>query len=48
MPDLRIKGVRGREILDSRGNPTVEAEVVLECGRFLSDSSMNEKELRKG
>ena len=32
MPDLRIKCVRGREILDSRGNPTVEAEVVLECG----------------
>lgn len=32
MLDLRIKCVRGREILDSRGNPTVEAEVVLECG----------------
>jgi len=32
MPDLRIKCVRGREILDSRGNPTVEAEVLLECG----------------
>ncbi len=32
MPDLRIKNIRGREILDSRGNPTVEAEVVLECG----------------
>lgn len=32
MPDLRIKCVRGREILDSRGNPTVEAEVTLECG----------------
>lgn len=32
MLDLRIKYVRGREILDSRGNPTVEAEVVLECG----------------
>ena len=32
MPDLRIKCVRGREIIDSRGNPTVEAEVVLECG----------------
>ena len=32
MPDLRIQCVRGREILDSRGNPTVEAEVVLECG----------------
>lgn len=32
MSDLRIKCVRGREILDSRGNPTVEAEVTLECG----------------
>lgn len=32
MVDLRIKYVRGREIIDSRGNPTVEAEVVLECG----------------
>ena len=27
-----IADVRGREILDSRGNPTVEAEVVLESG----------------
>ena len=27
-----IVDVRGREILDSRGNPTVEAEVVLESG----------------
>jgi len=24
----------GREILDSRGNPTVEVEVILECGAF--------------
>lgn len=32
MPDLRIKCVHAREILDSRGNPTVEAEVTLECG----------------
>ena len=24
--------VEGREILDSRGNPTVEVEVTLECG----------------
>ena len=24
--------MHGREIIDSRGNPTVEAEVVLECG----------------
>lgn len=27
-----IVGVHGREVLDSRGNPTVEAEVVLESG----------------
>lgn len=27
-----IVGVRGREILDSRGNPTVEVEVQLSCG----------------
>ena len=29
-----IKQVLGREILDSRGNPTVEAEVLLEDGAF--------------
>lgn len=28
----RIKDIRGREIMDSRGNPTVEADVVLESG----------------
>ncbi|NLZ90676.1 MAG: phosphopyruvate hydratase, partial [Clostridiales bacterium] len=27
-----IKQIFAREILDSRGNPTVEAEVLLECG----------------
>ncbi|MDA8417460.1 MAG: phosphopyruvate hydratase, partial [Desulfobacteraceae bacterium] len=27
-----ISGVRGREVLDSRGNPTVEVEVFLACG----------------
>ena len=27
-----ISRVRGYEILDSRGNPTVQAEVTLECG----------------
>lgn len=32
MNNLRIKKVIGREILDSRGNPTVEAEVILEDG----------------
>ena len=30
--DTVIESVIGREILDSRGNPTVEVEVVLECG----------------
>ena len=28
----RIRQVTGLEVLDSRGNPTVEAEVTLECG----------------
>lgn len=32
MTELKIKKVVGREIVDSRGNPTVEAEVVLENG----------------
>ena len=32
MVNTKIKQVIGREILDSRGNPTVEAEVLLECG----------------
>jgi enolase len=30
----RIVDVRGREIIDSRGNPTVEADVILESGAF--------------
>src|SRR5271154_177249 len=29
---MKIQSVHGREILDSRGNPTVEADVVLEGG----------------
>jgi len=28
----RIKDIRGREIMDSRGNPTVEADVILDSG----------------
>lgn len=32
MSDMQIVEVHGREILDSRGNPTVEAEVTLSCG----------------
>jgi enolase len=30
--DTTIRTIRAREILDSRGNPTVEAEVTLACG----------------
>ncbi len=32
MEDLIINSIIGREILDSRGNPTVEVDVLLECG----------------
>jgi enolase len=32
MMNLKISEVKGREIIDSRGNPTVEAEVILENG----------------
>lgn len=31
---MKIKSIKGREVLDSRGNPTVEAEVLLEDGSF--------------
>jgi enolase len=29
---MRIQQIKGREVIDSRGNPTVEADVVLEGG----------------
>lgn len=32
MEDTKIKSVHAREVLDSRGNPTVEVDVVLNCG----------------
>src|SRR5438045_7696932 len=32
MSSLRIQRVHAREILDSRGNPTVEVDVILEDG----------------
>ncbi|MFQ8704427.1 MAG: phosphopyruvate hydratase [Thomasclavelia sp.] len=32
----KIKNVYAREVLDSRGNPTVEVEVITECGVFAS------------
>ena len=31
---IKIQSIRGREILDSRGNPTVEADVTLADGSF--------------
>ena len=31
---IKISDVRGREILDSRGNPTVEADILLDDGSF--------------
>ena len=34
MSEHEIVSIRGREVLDSRGNPTVEADVVLEGGAF--------------
>jgi enolase len=45
----KIKRMMGREILDSRGNPTVEAEVLLEngtmgCAAVPSGASTGEKE----
>ena len=30
--DFLIDTIEARQVLDSRGNPTVEAEVFLECG----------------
>jgi enolase len=34
MTRARIERIRGREILDSRGNPTVEVDVLLESGQL--------------
>jgi enolase len=33
---LKIKNIKAREILDSRGNPTLEVEVETEFGKFLA------------
>jgi len=32
MSNATIRALKGREILDSRGNPTIEVEVYLDCG----------------
>ena len=34
MSDITITEVRGREIIDSRGNPTVEVEITLDDGSW--------------
>ena len=34
MPNTTIQSIKGREIIDSRGNPTVEVDVTLEGGAF--------------
>ncbi len=31
---MRIESIVGREVIDSRGNPTVEVDVMLDCGGF--------------
>lgn len=31
---MRIESIIGRQVIDSRGNPTVEVDVMLECGGF--------------
>ncbi len=31
---IEIKNIHAREILDSRGNPTIEAEITLADGSF--------------
>ena len=46
---MKISDIRGREILDSRGNPTIEAEVILEngvvgCASVPSGASTGENE----
>jgi enolase len=56
MPRTTIKTIKAREVLDSRGNPTLEAEVILEdgsCGRAMvpsgASTGVNEAlELRDG
>ena len=44
---MKIKNVIGREVLDSRGNPTVEVDVILEnniVGRAIVPSGLLVKE----
>ncbi|MDB4407792.1 phosphopyruvate hydratase, partial [Akkermansiaceae bacterium] len=34
MSNTTIQSIKGREIIDSRGNPTVEVDVALDGGAF--------------
>ena len=36
MPNSKIKSIKAREIIDSRGNPTVEVDLITDDGVFLS------------
>jgi len=36
MKTLKIKKIKAREILDSRGNPTIEVELETDFGKFLA------------
>ena len=46
--ESRIKSVTAREILDSRGFPTVECEVMLENGAFTTENYAEFAELKTG
>jgi enolase len=56
MQETEIVAIHAREILDSRGRPTVEAEVILDCGAYglaqvpsgASTGSFEAHELRDG
>lgn len=56
MPDLKIENVKAREVLDCRGLPTVQVDVILRCGIMgrasvpagLSKGAHEAKELRDG
>lgn len=43
--EIKIDTIIGREIIDSRGNPTVEAEVGLSDGTFAKASVLRVRQL---
>ena len=44
---MKIEKIIGREILDSRGNPTVEVDVMLESGFMFRDSDPSSASTRE-